>query len=42
MTNLGDCHDLYAQIDKLLLTDIFGSFKDTFLKNMILILLVYI
>ena len=30
--NLGDCHDLYVQSDTLLFADVFGNFRNMFIK----------
>ena len=32
MNNLGDYHDLYVQSDTLLLADVFGNFRNKYIK----------
>ena len=32
ITNLGKYHDLYVQIDALLLVDVFGNFQNIYLE----------
>ena len=40
--NLGEYHDLYVQIDTLLLPDVFENFRICVLKHMNLTLIVFI